>query len=128
MEIARTTDAWEDDQEPERRPARRRRFEDDDDYVDDLDISHGRSAQPHRGGAVLTFGILSLLVCGPIFGPIAWIMGSNDLKSMAAGRMDRSGEGLTRAGQVIGMVGTILSIAIICLYMVIGVVAVLGHR
>lgn len=53
---------------------------------------------------ILTFGILGLLCCG-IFAILAAIMGSNDLKEMAAGRMDRSGEGLTRVGQILGFVG-----------------------
>lgn len=53
---------------------------------------------------ILTFGILGLLCCG-IFSILAAIMGSNDLKEMAAGRMDRSGQGLTKAGQILGFVG-----------------------
>ncbi len=52
---------------------------------------------------ILTFGILGLLCCG-LFGIAAAIMGTNDLKEMAAGRMDRSGEGLTRVGQILGFV------------------------
>ena len=35
-------------------------------------------------------------------------MGKRDLDLIARGRMDRDGEGLTRAGYVLGMVGTIL--------------------
>jgi len=53
---------------------------------------------------ILTFGILGLICCG-IFAILAAIMGSNDLKEMAAGRMDKSGEGLTRVGQILGFVG-----------------------
>lgn len=75
-----------------------------------------RHRTPHRGSTILTLGILSLVICGPILGPIAWVMGTTDLKEMAAGRMDRSGEGITRAGQVIGMVATILSIIAVCIY------------
>jgi|ETNmetMinimDraft_26_1059896.scaffolds.fasta_scaffold50141_2 hypothetical protein len=52
-----------------------------------------------RGAAVLTWGILGLVVCF-IFGIIAWSMGSTDLKAMAAGNMDRSGEGMTKAGKI----------------------------
>jgi hypothetical protein len=55
-------------------------------------------------------GILSLVCIGVIFGPIAWIMGNNDLREMRAGRMDRSGEGTTKAGQICGIVGTALGI------------------
>jgi hypothetical protein len=82
----------------EDRPARRRR--DDDDYDD----GPRRGGKPHRGGMILTFGILGLLCCG-IFAILAAIMGSQDLKEMQAGRMDRSGEGLTRVGMILGFVG-----------------------
>lgn len=37
-------------------------------------------------------------------------MGSGDLKEMAAGRMDRTGEGMTKAGKIIGMIACILAI------------------
>jgi hypothetical protein len=113
----------DDRQRPSRRP--RRRFEDEGDDGED-DFGAGgrrprRDQKPYRGAAVLTLGILSvvILMCGFIIGPIAWVMGHNDLKEMAAGRMDRSGEGITRAGEIIGMIGTIVSICIIGIYMVI---------
>ena len=44
--------------------------------------------QEHRGQLILVLGILSFFVGGPILGLVAWIMGSNDLKEMRAGRMD----------------------------------------
>ena len=65
--------------------------------------------QPHRGTMILVFGILGLVVCMP-FGIVAWIMGSGDLKSMDAGRMDPEGRGITQAGKIIGMIATILFI------------------
>ncbi|HET6423709.1 MAG TPA: hypothetical protein VFG20_08510 [Planctomycetaceae bacterium] len=74
---------------------------------------------PHRGVLILTLGILSLIVCQPL-GFAAWLMGSNDLKEMRAGRMDRQGESLTQAGQIIGIIGsvlTILGLVIGCLWM-----------
>jgi len=63
--------------------------------------------QPHRGGAVLTLGILRLVICAPL-GIIAWIMGAEDLKSISAGRMDPSGQGTTQAGMICGIIGTVL--------------------
>ena len=53
-----------------------------------------QTLRPHRGGLILALGILGLVCCF-ICGIIAWVMGSNDLKEMAAGRMDPSGQGLT---------------------------------
>ncbi|MGE3780294.1 MAG: hypothetical protein AB7F89_24100, partial [Pirellulaceae bacterium] len=63
--------------------------------------------QPHRATLVLVLGILSLIVCAPL-GIAAWVMSSNDLAAMRAGRMDRSGESLTGVGQVLGIIGTVL--------------------
>ncbi|MCS7014858.1 MAG: hypothetical protein NZM42_01910 [Gemmatales bacterium] len=60
---------------------------------------------PHRGGLILTLGILSLLICG-LLGPFAWIMGSNDLAKMHRGRMDKSGYGATQAGYILGIIST----------------------
>jgi len=69
----------------------------------------GQAVEPHRGVMILIFGILGVLCC-VIFGIIAWVMGSGDLRKMERGLMDRSGEGMTRAGQIIGIVATILFI------------------
>jgi hypothetical protein len=97
--------------------------------------SSRRGLAPHRGGLILVFGIVglvsnglilgcgvfALLICLP-FGIAAWVMGHNDLREMAAGRMDPEGEGLTRAGKVIGIIscclallGIIASVAFIAL-------------
>jgi len=70
----------------------------------------GMPVKPHRGGMILAFSIIGLACCCVIFSILAWVMGSGDLKEMAAGRMDRSGEGMTKAGKIIGMIVTILQI------------------
>ena len=66
--------------------------------------------QPHRGPVVLTLGILGLVfnICG-IPGILAWIFGSSDLKQMKAGLMDPEGEGITKAGYILGIIGTCLA-------------------
>lgn len=64
--------------------------------------------RPHRGGLILTFGILGVLCCMP-FGIVAWVMGAADLKEIRAGRMDPSGQGMTQAGMIIGMIWTVLA-------------------
>jgi hypothetical protein len=73
--------------------------------------------KPHRGGMILAFGIIGL-VCCVIFAILAWVMGGGDLKEMAAGRMDRSGEGMTKAGKIIGMIATILQIIGIVIWII----------
>ena len=62
---------------------------------------------PHRGGLIFVLGLLGFMSC-PIFSLLAWVMGSHDLGEMRAGRMDRSGEGLTQAGQILGMIVSVL--------------------
>lgn len=104
-------DSWD---EPPRDARVRRRFDDEYDYDDGIGLR--RSTMPHRGAAVLTLGILSIVVCGPILGPIAWVMGHADLKQIRAGYMDPTGEGMTQAGMIIGMVMTILSAVVITFY------------
>ena len=76
----------------------------------------GQPMRPHRGVLILVFGILGL-VCCMIFGIVAWVMGSSDLREMDAGRMDPSGRGLTQAGKICG----IISVALAAVGIVIGI-------
>jgi hypothetical protein len=73
--------------------------------------------KPHRGTLILILGILGLVVCGPL-AIVAWLLGSNDLKEMDAGTMDSTGRGLTNAGKICGIIGTILMV----IGLIIGVV------
>lgn len=68
-----------------------------------------QTLRPHRGTVILVLGILGIVCCF-ICGIIAWVMGSNDLKEMSAGRMDATGQGLTQAGKICGMISVILQI------------------
>ena len=82
-----------------------------------------QSVAPHRGVLILVLGILGIVCCF-ICGIIAWVMGNNDMREMDAGRMDPTGRGLTQAGKICGMVGTILwivGIAIQLLFLLLGV-------
>ena len=106
------------------RPSRRREFDDEDEY-DDRDSRRLRRRrrpdyEPHRGTMIMILGILSLVMMPIVLGPIAWIMGNNDLKLIRAGRMDPEGESSTNTGRICGMIGTILGI----LGLVIGITLV----
>jgi len=63
--------------------------------------------KPHRGGVILTLGLVGLFVCGPLC-LAAWVMGSSDLREMDAGMMDPSGRSTTSSGRNVGMLGTIV--------------------
>lgn len=78
-------------------------------------------AAPHRGGLVLTLGLLGLLLFAPL-GIAAWILGNKDLAAMRQGAMDNSGEGMTLAGKILGILATVLMIVAILL--VIGAVMI----
>ena len=108
----------DDDDRPSRK-SRRDRYDDDDDDDRPRSKRRRRSYEPHRGGLILTFGILALLMCGLIFGPLAWFMGSKDLKEMDAGRMDPEGRGLTQAGRIIGIISFILNLLGFLFYCVV---------
>jgi len=50
-----------------------------------------------------------------ILGPIAWIMGNNDLREIRAGRMDPEGESNTNAGRICGIIGTSIgAVSLVC--------------
>jgi hypothetical protein len=86
----------------------------------------GARLKAHRGGLVLAFGILGWVVCFP-FGIAAWIMGNHDLSEMEAGRMDRAGEGLTRAGKILGIVQICLGAVALAVYGVIVVLMLVAN-
>lgn len=104
-----------DDDGDDETPRRRRDLDDDD---DDFEEFHhpGRLRNrftPHRGGLILALGLVALIggasFCAPaVIGPVAWALGSWDLREIREGRMDSAGAGMTQAGQVCGMVATLL--------------------
>jgi len=96
-------------------------------YGPSYGTTYGPGVEPHRGSAVLTLGILGLVVCG-ICGVIAWVMGSTDLARMRAGTMDRFGEGNTRAGMICGMIGSILWGVALVFWLVFVVIAASAPR
>jgi hypothetical protein len=102
----------------------RRPYRDDYDDYDRPRYGRGprRDLLPHRGSAVLTLGILSLIPCAIsalILGIIAWVMGQSDLREIRAGRMDPEGEGTTKAGWICGIIGTCLYGSLVVVWLLI---------
>ena len=83
--------------------------------------------RPHRGAAILVYGILGLVVC-QLFGIAAWAMGNDDLREMAAGRMDSSGRDLTKAGRTCGMVAVGILIFQVIAIVVFGITMSLARK
>lgn len=75
-----------------------------------------RDSMPHRGGLVMTLGILGLVFlpfCGLVgltLSLCAWWMGRTDLARMREGVMDREGETNERVGVICGMIGAPLNV------------------
>lgn len=113
----RDDDEDDEDDRPARRRRRRDEDEDDDDEDDDDDddnIRRRKRTAPHRGGLILTLGIISLVVwCCPlagwIVGGIALNMANTDLSAMSIGRMDRTGRGITMAGKICAIIAVTLA-------------------
>ena len=58
----------------------------------------------------LILGILSIVTCCGILGPIAWYLGNQELKAIQEGRSPAAGEGVAKAGKILGMIGTLLMV------------------
>lgn len=90
--------------------------------------------KPHRGGLILTLGILSLVTCpcgifsliGMALSIPAWVMANADLREMREGGMDPSGEGQTSAGRILAILHIVLYCVIMLAYVgFIGVMIVM---
>lgn len=55
----------------------------------------------------LILGILGICCCG-LIAPFAWYLGNQEIKAIQAGGSPAAGEGLARAGMILGIVGSIL--------------------
>jgi hypothetical protein len=74
---------------------------------------------------ILVLGILSLVIC-QILGPIAWVMGNNELAGIDAGRRPPQNRGTAQAGRILGIISTVLMIigvAFLLILLFIGLVA-----
>jgi phage FluMu protein Com len=85
--------------------------------------SHSKA---HRGGTVLALGIAGLVCCQPL-GIAAWVMGNSDLKEIRRGVMDPSGQGLTQAGMIIGIIATVWFALAVLFYGFMFVAAMVGN-
>ena len=69
----------------------------------------------------MILGIVSLVFLGPILGIPAWVMGHGDLKKIREGFIDPSEKSFTQVGMILGMIATLLILAIILLGVIVAV-------
>ena len=76
---------------------------------------YGAPQSSSNATLILVLGILSI-VCLPILGPVAWILGNNDLKT---GGVDPSQLGQVNAGRICGIIGSVFLVLGIVYWIVI---------
>lgn len=64
-------------------------------------------ASSSQAVTALVLGILGIVCCG-FLAPIAWYLGNQELRAIREGRSAASGEGLAKAAQILGIIGTVL--------------------
>ena len=74
----------------------------------------------HRGPLILTLGVLSVVLsciplAGWILGAMSMTMGSRDDRLMEERWMERSGRGMTKAGQICGIFGVFFATVVFIL-------------
>ncbi len=61
----------------------------------------------NRPVTALVLGIIGILCCA-LCGPIAWFIAKQELNAIAAGHAPAAGEGMAKAGLILGIIGTVL--------------------
>jgi len=61
----------------------------------------------------LVLGILSIVTCCGILAPVAWYLGSQELKAIREGRSAAAGDGIAKAGMILGILGTLWMVMIL---------------
>ena len=64
-------------------------------------------ASSSQAVTALVLGILGIVCCG-FLAPIAWYLGNQELRAIREGRAPATGEGLAKAAQILGIIGTVL--------------------
>ena len=82
---------------------------------------------PSRGSTVLVLGILSLVLC-TLLGPIAWSMGSEELRRIDLGQSPPAGRQGAIAGRICGIVASALLMFIGGLFVIGMLVAIGSHH
>lgn len=75
-------------------------------------ISGAVPASSNRPTIALVLGIVGVVCCG-LVAPVAWFMGSAELKAIRAGSAPAAGEGLAKAGMILGIIGTVLLLLVL---------------
>ena len=79
-----------------------------------------RYPEASQSTTILVLGIIGIFAS--VLGPIAWIMGRNELEAIDAGRRPPENRGTANAGRILGVIGTaflILNIIVVVVFLVL---------
>jgi hypothetical protein len=79
----------------------------------------GAYPEASQATTVLVLGIIAIVVC-QLLGPVAWVMGNNELAAIDAGRRPPENRGTANAGRILGIISTVLlAVAIIFVILIV---------
>lgn len=67
----------------------------------------GAYPEASQATTILVLGIIGIVLC-QFLGPVAWIMGNNELQAIDAGRRAPENRGTANAGRILGIISTVL--------------------
>lgn len=67
----------------------------------------GAYPEASQATTILVLGIIGIVLC-QLLGPIAWVMGNNELAAIDAGRRAPENRGTANAGRILGIISTVL--------------------
>jgi hypothetical protein len=67
----------------------------------------GAYPEASQATTVLVLGIIAMVLC-QLLGPVAWVMGNNELAAIDSGRRPPENRGTANAGRILGIISTVL--------------------
>lgn len=67
----------------------------------------GAYPEASQATTVLVLGIIGVVLC-QFLGPVAWVMGNNELQAIDAGLRPPENRGTANAGKILGIISTVL--------------------
>lgn len=67
----------------------------------------GAYPEASQATTILVLGIIGVVLC-QLLGPVAWVMGNNELQAIDAGRRAPENRGTANAGRILGIIATVL--------------------
>ena len=86
----------------------------------------GQGAASTQALTALIVGILGIVSCCFLLSPVAWYIGSQEIRSIREGRSSAEGEVIANVGRLLGMVGTALLALLLIWIVAFGGLAVLA--